>query len=209
MTRQRRATSLTTAHPKHGNRGFTLMEMIISIVLLGILAAVGANMISDSFTTTRIVNASQASATEARYALERLAREIREIKYARSQPTPATYCSGTITDQYCITTMTATSVVFINSANNTVTINNSGANLSLQYSAPAAAPATLNNQISNFALSYLDSNNCVTTLINNSIGDADCITRGGIRFVVITLTVTNPTSGQNTAQRTRVALRNS
>ena len=54
--------------------GFTLVELIIAIVLLGILGAVGSTMILDSFTTTQLSNASTASAGQARYALERLAR---------------------------------------------------------------------------------------------------------------------------------------
>ncbi len=175
--------------------GFTLVELIISIVLIGMLAAVGSSMIVDSFTTTRMVNAGTASAGQARYALERLAREIREVKYASSTPPPTNYCSGTITDQYCITTMTATSVVFINGAGNTVTINNGGAKLTLQYSSPAAT-STLASQVDRFALSYLDASGNATP--SPSL----------IRFVEITLTVTDLTSGQSTAQRTRVALRN-
>ena len=175
-------------------RGFTLVELVISIVLIGILAAVGAEMIADSFTTTRMVNAENSSTAQARYALERLAREIREVKYDSSG------------GNYCITTKTATNLVFYKTsgayssacATNvvTVTINDSGANLTLGYSSPAAT-STLASQVSTFALTYLQSDG-VTSATSNS----------NIRFVVIKLTVTDATSGQSTSQRTRVALRN-
>jgi prepilin-type N-terminal cleavage/methylation domain-containing protein len=44
--------------PTRSQRGFTLIELIITTVLLGLLGAVGASMISDSFDTTRMVDAS-------------------------------------------------------------------------------------------------------------------------------------------------------
>jgi len=179
--------------------GFTLVEMIMSIVLIGILAAVGSNMMSDSFTTTRMVDADTASKQQARYALERLAREIREIKY------------DTTNSQYCITSLTSSTNLAFNKTSGaysstcatnaiTVTIDRSGAsspyNLTLQYSTPAVT-STLSNQVSSFALTYLDAAGTSTTSASN------------VRFVVITLTVTNATSGQSIAQRMRVALRNS
>lgn len=175
--------------------GFTLVELVISIVLIGILATVGSSMIVDSFTTTRMVNADNASTAQARYALERLAREIREIKYDSTG------------GNYCITTMTTTppKLVFYKTSGaysstcstnvDTVTIDTSGSNLRLGYSSTGVT-SNLSNQVSSFSLAYYD------------IADNTTASTGAIRFVVITLTVTDPTSGQSTSQRTRVALRN-
>ena len=172
--------------------GFTLVELIISIVLLGILATVGSSMIVDSFTTTRIVNADNASVGQARYALERLAREIREIKYVGS---------GT-TGNYSITTPSplnpSSTLVFtksVSGADVTVTITRSGANLTLGYSSPALT-STLSNLVSSFTLTFLPVSGTTTP---------DTRT---IRFVVIELSVTDPPTGQSILQRTRVALRN-
>ncbi len=176
--------------------GFTLVELIISIVLIGILAVVGSSMIVDSFATARMVNADSASAGLARYALERLAREIREVKYAGSGATGS----------YCIT-MAATNLVFkkpvsgstdvtdCNTEVITVTISYGNPDLTLQYSSPAAT-STLSDQVSSFSLSYIPDPVDAT------------LTTGTIRFVVIQLTVTDATSGQSVSQRTRVALRN-
>ena len=60
--------------------GFTLVEQVLVIVLLGCLALVGGNMLSDGFRVTQSLQSEQSSQDEARYAVERLARELREIK---------------------------------------------------------------------------------------------------------------------------------
>ena len=67
--------------PRSRQRGFTLMEIIISVVLLGILGVVGTTMISSSFYTTRVMSTGHLAYSAARYALERMAREIREVQY--------------------------------------------------------------------------------------------------------------------------------
>lgn len=178
------------------------------IVLLGILAAVGSNMLSDSFTTTRMVNANNASEAEARYAVERLAREIREVKYDTSN------------SQYCIVTPSSTNMIANKLAFYKTT---SGASYNSTCATNADVVtitkpsdtdlvilngATLAAQVGSFTLEYLDINGCPTTLIDNSVG-TDCTTPGGIKFVVINLTVNDSVSGQSIAQRVRVALRNS
>ena len=83
----------------------------------------------------------------------------------------------------------------VNGSDITVTISNSGSNLTLGYSTPAVT-ANLSSQVSSFALAYQD-----------IAGTATAAT-SAIRFVVITLTLTDPISGQVIPQRTRVALRN-
>lgn len=179
--------SRTAALALRPSSGFSLIELIISIVLLGFLAAIGTTMISDSFDTTRLVNSSQSSAGQARYALERMEREIREVAYSGSS--------------YTIATMDPTRLVFTKSDGVTVTINSGGANLAIAYPT-SATPATLSNQVSNFALAYY------------RIADDGSITSSGVnasnvRFVEIKLTLTDSnTSGQSIAQRTRIALRN-
>ena len=61
--------------------GVTLLEMVLVIILLGVLSVVSLNMISDSYTTTRIINNGNANTSTARYAMERISREIRQVTY--------------------------------------------------------------------------------------------------------------------------------
>ena len=175
------------AHRKaaHCQRGFTLMELVITLVLMGILGTYGASLITDNFRTARMVNATQTSADHVRYAVERMAREIREIKFVDK-------ATG-----YGIASMSATNLVFtrvIGGADVTVTITLTGTDVTLRYS-PAAA-SILSSQVSGFTLAYLKLDNTAATLATD------------VRFVVITLTATDATSGQAITERTRVALRN-
>lgn len=173
-------------------KGFTLIELVISIVLLGMLAAVGSTMISDGFTTTRMVNANQSNAAQARYAVERIAREIRETLFIAPS-------SG-----YKIDNFTSSNLVFTKcpkvevecTPNNwvTVTISNSSNNLTLGYSSPATT-STLYDPVSNFELSYYDASGAPTKIASD------------IRIIQISLSVADP-SQEITTQRTRVALRN-
>lgn len=177
-------------------RGFTVMELVITVVVLGIIAVVGTSMISDTFTTARVVNAGQSSANDARYAVERMAREIREVNFVSD-------AAG-----YSITSTlspAASSMTFNRSINNatvSVTISSSGSNLTLGYSSPAAV-STLATQVSNFSLDFLkmdETSGTAATSATTSPVD--------VRFVVISLTLTDATSGQTITERTRVALRN-
>ena len=192
-------------NPPRRCTGFTLVELVIVIALLGILSVVGSSMLSDSFTTTYRVNESNASKAEARYVLERLAREIREAKYLES----GSYCIEQIGG---VATMTATRLVFDKRSNNQsldrqscsidsnrVTVNFSAPNLTLAYATPALS-ATLSSRVApaGFTLRYLGS-------------DASTVASTGaaVRFVEISLTLTDATGAQGLPQRLRVALRNS
>jgi prepilin-type N-terminal cleavage/methylation domain-containing protein len=179
--------------PARLQRGFTVMELVIAIVIMGILSVVGVSMISDTFTTARVVNARESSANDARYALERLAREIREVKFIDK-------ATG-----YAITTMAGTNMVFtkdVGGADVVVTITQTGSDLTLGYSSPAAISAVA-KQVSAFSLQFLkvDSTSATASTSATTLPT-------DVRFVVISLTVTDSTSGKQVTERTRVALRN-
>jgi len=164
-------------------------------------------MLSDSFTTTRMVDSSNASQGEARYVLERLAREIRQVKFVDSG-------SYATTPSYCIDTMTSSQFVFhkrtdANSMDrsnctgadtDTVTIDyTTPPNLTLTYASTAATSALTNRVATGgFALTYFKSDGTTTTILNTDV-----------YFVQIALTVTDATGASGIAQRMRVALRNS
>ena len=70
----------------HPQSGVTLLELVLVIILLGILSVISLNMISDSYTTTRIINNGNANTSTARYAMERISLGIRKLpEVARDQ----------------------------------------------------------------------------------------------------------------------------
>jgi prepilin-type N-terminal cleavage/methylation domain-containing protein len=179
--------------------GFTLLELVISIMLLGLLAAVGSSMIADTFVTTQSVNAENASEGVARYAMERLEREFREVQ--------------NISTQYCITLTSTSSVNFdkgsattsvstcgknadgTNANHVTITWNSTTQIVQLTYTLPSATTSNLADNVTAFQLNPL-------TIAG---ANADNTT---IRFMQIALTRKDPTSGQSTSLQSRVSLRN-
>ena len=184
-------------------QGFTLVEVVISAGLVGFLALTATFFWVDSFGLVRTVNTDSAAIADGRALLERLAREIREVKYNPS--------SGA----YCVSTMSATQMVFNKTsgdlvaacggasptnANNdiAVTIQVNSTNLNLGYAGTLAAPAAtraLTGYAGSFAMRYLDASYAVTA------------SAGTLRFVELSLTL-QPPDAQATQTRTVVALRN-
>ena len=168
-------------------RGVTLLELIVAIVLLGMLAAVGTNMISDTMRTSYYATENHSSGSQARFAAERIAREIREMAYGASG--------------YTITAKSATSLAFTKADGTAVTLTCASGctaatnTVTVTY---ATTTATLAEHVAanGFALAYLDLDGLVTTVNND------------MRFVQITLSLQNTKTGMTDSIRTRVFLRN-
>ncbi|MBK5912975.1 pilus assembly FimT family protein [Rhodocyclus purpureus] len=183
--------SQRTAVPRC-SRGFTLLELIMVIVLLGILGTVGSTMFADSYTTGRLVNAENAAVSRARYAMERLANEIRTIKYDAGQgqyliATPATLPPPPTPPTPALALCPSSSFSFTNDADAPVTITCSGTTLSLNGH-------TLVGDVSVLGLSFLDEGLTPTS------------DKKKLRYVRIHLTVA-PADVKAINQRTLVALR--
>ena len=193
--------------------GFTLVEMVLTAGLIGMLAATATWFWVDVSTLSRTVNNDNAAITEARSALERMAHEIREVKYNQ---TSGLYCVDTGSGN-----MSSTKLVFnkhhttgsavngqcggTNPTNSTndiaLTIQHSGSTVSLGYAGALASPATsqaLLTSVSAFSIRYLNSGG--TALANST-------ELGTLRFVEISLTV-SPADAPTTSMKTLIALRN-
>jgi prepilin-type N-terminal cleavage/methylation domain-containing protein len=183
-------------------RGFTLVELIISAGLLGLLALTATFFWVNSFALVKTVNTDSAAIADGRALLERLAREIREAKY------------DAVNGTYCVSTMAGTQMVFKKSiagdtsacggaapVNNDTVVNIQRdpvtvANLNLGYATvPATQTGALTSYTNAFAIRYLDGTYAVTTSAVN------------LRFVELTVTL-QPQGVQATQSRTVVALRN-
>jgi prepilin-type N-terminal cleavage/methylation domain-containing protein len=159
--------------------GFTLMELVVAMALVALLFAAGTNMLGDTMNTAYYVTHNHSSGSKARYAAERLTREIREMAFGAFG--------------YSITTKTATSLSFSKEDGTTVAIVASGGTLTLRY---AGTTSTLADDVSSFALAYLDQLGAATG------------SNEDIRFVEVNMTLTNAKTGQPDSIRTRIFLRN-
>ena len=186
------------AAPARLQHGFTLIEVIIAAGLIALLAKTATFFWVDGLGLARSVNADSAAIADGRAALERLAREIREVKY---NPDTVAYCitlpapAGSL----MVFNKTAPGVVAASACGTTdmtVTIQSSSNNVYLAYSAAPAASQALAANASSFALAHLQAD-AVTAATNAS----------NVRYVRLTLTQ-QPAGVQATTTSTLVALRN-
>ena len=199
-------SGVALSRARRRQQGFTLVEAVISAGLIGFLAVTATFFWVDSFGLVSTVNTDSAAVADGRALLERLAREIREVKY---NPTSGAYCVSTMSAAQMVFNKTTSTLIDAcggtNPPNTTndvaVTITTSGADLNLGYAgalAPTLSPAgprKLTSYVSSFAMRYLDA------------GYAETASPGALRFVELSLTL-RPPGVQATQTRTLVALRN-
>lgn len=120
--------------------GFSLVELVIVIVVLGIVASSGALVISRGFNAYFAGRDMTRADWQGRLALERMTRDLRMVRSASASD---------------ITTMTATQITYNDTLNNTIIYNMSGTTLMRTQSGVATGLA---DYISALNLSYLQKN---------------------------------------------------
>jgi prepilin-type N-terminal cleavage/methylation domain-containing protein len=198
--------------PYGGQRGFTLVELVISAGLLGFLATIATYFFVDNVRLVLTLDEDSAAISDGRAVLERISREIREVKY------------DTAAGAFCISTMSANQIVFNKTsgsylpgcggatptathndfavsiqptAPNTLTLTYSGTLAPTTGGNPLTAPIAANASAINIA--YLD---------KNLVGTASA---ASVKFVQITLRLqplNAPQAAPSTQTRTLIALRN-
>ncbi|MGA7801365.1 MAG: prepilin-type N-terminal cleavage/methylation domain-containing protein [Gammaproteobacteria bacterium] len=161
-------------------RGFTLIELIITLMVVGILAAAGASALTGGAVAFNTTTDSIDTLSKLRMAVQRMSREIREIKRN--------------TGGYAITTMQPSALAFTKADGTQVTIQASGSQASLTYST-VPGTYTLCDQLGSLTFKYYQAD------------DAKAATSASnVAFISVEL-VLGSGSGSY-AQRTQVALRN-
>ena len=130
-----------------GSRGFTLVEAVMVIVLIGILAAVGAPMIANGMRVSMQTGTDLGTVSQLRYATERIVRELREVRFSGGA--------------YSIS-VTTSPLTFTKIDGTAVSISLTGANLTLGY---GGSTTLLSNQVSGLNIVYT---NVTGSVVQNS-----------------------------------------
>jgi prepilin-type N-terminal cleavage/methylation domain-containing protein len=128
--------------------GFSLVELVMVIVILGILAAFVGPVLFNAMRSYQGMQTAVQTQAKMRYAVERLSRELREI---RRQTTDATFL-----DIASVTT--ASSIAFFKTDGTQVIINVAGNQVSLAYVTSTVVAGVLTDQVASFSLAYFQQN---------------------------------------------------
>ena len=161
--------------------GLSLVELILVIVILGILAAFVGPVLFNAIRSYDQAQKGVQTQAKMRYALERMSRELREV---RRETTDATFLD--------VTSMTATSMAFFKTDGTQVVLNVVGNQVNLAY--PAAA-GILTDQVGSFSLAYFQQDTSTVAA-----------TAASISFVQISLALSEGTN--LFSARVRVDLKN-
>jgi prepilin-type N-terminal cleavage/methylation domain-containing protein len=167
--------------------GFSLIEVVVTIVLIGLLAMAAVPILRSGVDAYETATTGLETLSKLRYATERMAREIREVR--RNPGAPA--------DFQITTPLSAGTLSFVKGDGNRATLTASAPNVTLAYQTPAAS-GVLTDQVSDLVFRYYTIDGVTQTA--SVAGDT-------LAFIEVDLTLTDGAGG-SMRQRTRVALRN-
>jgi prepilin-type N-terminal cleavage/methylation domain-containing protein len=171
--------------------GVTLPELILVIVILGLLAAFVGPVLYNSMRAYERLEQSSVTQGKMRYAMERLSREIREMRR-----------NATNTAGLDITTMTQSTLAFYKTDGTQVTVSRTSSVVNLFYSNPTffstLTGGLLVDQVNGFSFAYFQPN-----------ASATATTAGGssLAFIQISVSLTEVTGTNIFGVRTRVNIR--
>src|SRR4051812_8951409 len=156
------------------SNGYTLIELVIVIMIIGILAAFVAPILTETVSSYDTSARNVEILAKMRYATERRAREIHQVRK-----------DITNTANYDISTMTATKLVFTRPDGNHITLDTASLATegALGYSSPAVT-ATLTDSVTSFTFTYCQING--TTCATSTGATVD---KTSVAFIQIDMTL--------------------
>lgn len=163
--------------------GFTLVELVISMLLLSVFISVGANLVGSSVDAYAKTSVNMIQLNTLNTLLDRLSRELRMVQYHNQQ--------------YQIHHMTNLSIVFTKTDNTLVSIEAKAPHLVMRYSMPNAS-GTLTTQLAHFSLKYFAQDGIT------QVSDSAQVRFVNLEFALMKDEIVNTF---NTGINTRIALR--
>lgn len=160
-------------------KGFTLIELVMTMVLIGIIAFVVANSMSTGFKAYFTTDFRNEALNQARIAMERMTREIRNVRSRTDVPT------GT-NNQFCFTDINGTRISFRYDGSANILRGEGGAGC------PGATENTLSTNINSFSFSYIRPDGTVDAAFS------------AVNTKRIRLTLTATISGENVTLQSEV-----
>lgn len=164
--------------------GFTLIEMVLVIVLLGLLAAMSAPMLSGGLNAFSAGRDSIEATSELRYAMARMTQEIRETGGAGGSYTIAPVGLG------------QASINFTRTDGTTMSFGASGANLVITQTGVNGGPYFLSRRVQSLVFNHYQSDGVSVATSNVDVA-----------FVEVILQLAGPNGGLVIEARSRVAMR--
>lgn len=169
-------------------RGFTLIELTMTIVILGIVAAVGAPMLANGLQMFQAATVELNTLSKERYAMARMARELRA----------ANFNSGTSQYDVTLASAGASGISFTKTDGVTVTLTGAPPLLQITYSSGGGA-ATLTDQVAAAGVAFTG---------YAADGATTTVDAAQIKYVDVSLSVLRPPANTISFPRvTRVQLR--
>ena len=152
ISKQERIKNLSTVCclRSANQKGVTLIELVITMVLMGIVAVVVANALSTGIQGNLVTDNRKEALDQARVAMERMRREIRNLNNSAS-----------------VTTGSATQFCFTDTESTLINYSLQGADIKRKEAGLVACPVgegeTLSTNITSFSFGYVRANGTVDT----------------------------------------------
>jgi prepilin-type N-terminal cleavage/methylation domain-containing protein len=154
-----------SAHIARHARGFTLIEVIITLVIAGVLATIGATLMSSGFRSYFLGRELAQDAAQGTLALERMTRDLRAVRSAAD-----------------LTTIGASTITFVDVDGNTIGYALSAGSVTRSQNGGTAQPLAAN--VSSLAFTYLQND-----------GQTTAASSATVWYIVVAVTVTSQNVG--------------